>query len=182
MARRGARDRVVRAVMRAVSPAHRALYRASGGRLGGSLGDLPILLLTATGRRSGRPRTVPLGYLRDPEDPEALVVVASQGGLPVDPPWFRNLVADPRVRVEVGRERRPMVAAVASSEERARLWPVITARYPPFAAYQRRTARQIPVVLLRPAAPASAERGRIAEDGQMSTGSGRSRVSRGDPV
>src|SRR5690349_5581306 len=109
---------------------------------------MPVLELVTTGRRSGTPRavmlTVPL------RDGEAHVVVASRGGDDRHPAWFLNLRDEPRVRVAVrGGPRQPMLAHIATPEERARLWPEITARYPHYAGYQQRTEREIPLVLLR---------------------------------
>jgi deazaflavin-dependent oxidoreductase (nitroreductase family) len=113
-----------------------------------------------TGQRTGRLRTVPLLYL--PHRDDEIAVVASRGGLSQHPAWYLNLRADPRAIVEIGGSRRAMVARVATSEERSELWPRLTAVYPRFDTYQRRTARIIPVVLLRPAPPAPARRPRPA--------------------
>lgn len=125
------------------------LYRATGGRVGGRFpGGAPVLLLTSVGRRSGLERTVPLLYL---EDGDRLVVVASQGGMPTHPDWYHNVVAHPRVEVEVGRRVREMVARVADEAERAELWPRLVAVYRGYDDYQARTERRIPVVVLDPA-------------------------------
>lgn len=134
-------------MLRAFSVLNRGLYRASNGRIGGRIAGAPVLLLTTTGRTSGKPRTVPLAYL---EDRDALVVVASYGGRPTDPAWLRNIRANPDVEVEVGSERRRMRARVASSEERTRLWPGVVEMYPTYERYQERTTREIPLVLLSP--------------------------------
>ena len=128
-----------------LSALHRELYRASGGRLGGSLIRMPVLLLTTRGRRSGRQRTVPLTYLRDGDD---LVLIASYGGSPRHPAWFLNLAADAEVEVRIGRGRRRMKARRAAPDERARLWPKVVETYDGYAAYQRRTTREIPLVFL----------------------------------
>ena len=132
-------------VVRVLGAANRAFYRATGGRVGGSMQGAPVLLLTTVGRKSGRRRTNPLLYLRDGGD---LVVVASEGGAPKHPAWFLNLVANPEVEVEVGRAREPRRAREASDEERARLWARLVEMYPGYEAYQRKTARRIPVVIL----------------------------------
>jgi deazaflavin-dependent oxidoreductase (nitroreductase family) len=124
---------------------HSALYRVSGGRAGGSFGKAPVLLLTTTGRRSGKRRTAPLLYL---EDGERLVVVASKGGDPRNPAWFANLGANPDVEVELGRRRERRRARVASAAERAELWPRLVELYPSYGEYQGKTSREIPVVLL----------------------------------
>ncbi|MGN8244805.1 nitroreductase family deazaflavin-dependent oxidoreductase [Cellulomonas soli] len=127
--------------------AHVALFRATGGRLGGRVAGLEQVLLTTTGRRSGQPRTVPLAAT---VDGSALVLVASNGGAARDPAWFGNLVADPRVQVQRGREVHPMVARVAQGEERARLWVRVVANNPGYERYSDRTQRVIPVVVCEP--------------------------------
>ncbi len=111
----------------------------------GSLVGMPVLLLTTTGRRSGKQRTTPLTFLRDGAD---LVLIASNGGADQPPDWWRNLQHNPRAVVQIVRNRSTVTARTASAEERERLWPVITATYSGYAKYQQRTTRQIPVVLL----------------------------------
>ena len=103
--------------------------------------------MTTTGRRSGRLRTVPLVYVADGDD---LVVVAARGGMGSHPAWYLNLRADPGATVQVGVSSVPVRARDATAAERERLWPALTAAYPHFDAYQLRTPRQIPVVLLSP--------------------------------
>lgn len=127
---------------------HRLLYRASGGRIGRALWGLPVVLLTTTGRTSGKPRTVPLLALRDGDDH---VVIASYGGLDTPPAWWLNLEREPTALLQVGAETRPVLARTAAGEERERLWAAVTARAPGYLAYQRRTSRVIPVVVLSPA-------------------------------
>ena len=124
-----------------------AVYRATGGRLMGSFDGNPVLLLHHVGRRSGEARVTPLLYLADGGD---LVIVGSMGGTPKDPAWIHNLRAAPDTEAEVGRERRRVRARVADADERARLWPRLVEHYPAFAAYQARTEREIPVVILSP--------------------------------
>ena len=102
-------------------------------------------LLTTTGRRSGAARTTPLLFLRDGD---RIAVVASYGGRPAHPAWYLNLQADPAVEVQVGRERFAATALTASPEERERLWPRLIEMYGSYATYERRTSREIPVVLL----------------------------------
>ena len=126
---------------------HRAVYRATGGRLGARLAGLDMLLLTTTGRRSGRRRTQPLACFRDGDH---WVVVASNGGQDRHPAWFLNLEARPDARIRIGRQEFAVRARVASGVERARLWPWLQQRNPPYARYERRTERQIPVVILQP--------------------------------
>ena len=123
------------------------VYRLSGGRILGSFDGNPVLLLHHVGRRSGEPRVTPLLYLPDGDE---LVIVASMGGTPKHPAWFHNLKAGPDAEIEVGRERRAVLARVADAEERARLWPRLVEHYPGFGAYQGRAEREIPVVILAP--------------------------------
>ena len=133
------------AVARALTTVHMALYRASGGRLGGRLAGMPVLLLTTRGRTSGRARTTPLTYF---ERDGIIVLVASYGGDDRDPSWLRNLRADPLVEVRQGRRRRAMTGRVATSEEKARWWPGIVSTYEGYGRYQARTERDIPLVVL----------------------------------
>jgi F420H(2)-dependent quinone reductase len=138
---------LVRSATRYLGAVHRLLYRASGGRIGGRLWDLPVVLLTTTGRRSGKRRTVPLCSLRDGGD---VVVIASYGGLDRPPAWWLNLEANPAAELLEGRERRAVTARNADPEERARLWAEVTSRAPGYLEYERRTDREIPVVILQP--------------------------------
>lgn len=106
-----------------------------------------MLLLTTTGRKSGKKRTIPLLYL---EDGENLVVVASNGGTATHPSWWLNLRVDPEATVEIGGRKLRVRAEKALPEEKERLWPRLVAMYGGYEAYQRRTDREIPVVVLRP--------------------------------
>jgi deazaflavin-dependent oxidoreductase (nitroreductase family) len=108
---------------------------------------MPVLLLTTTGRRSGKLRTTPLLYVRDGE---AIVVVASNGGSDSFPAWWLNLQSKPQAEVEIRGTRTRVTARKASSAERARLWPKFTSGYPGYAKYATKTAREIPVVILEP--------------------------------
>lgn len=132
-------------VARTLGTAHRLLYRASGGRLGGRIWDLPVVLLTTRGRRSGKPRTTPLCALPDGDN---LVIVASFGGLDEQPGWWRNLEAAPEASVQLGRSRHDVTARRATGEERDRLWAALTARAPGYLRYAELTEREIPVVVL----------------------------------
>jgi deazaflavin-dependent oxidoreductase (nitroreductase family) len=120
-------------------------FRANQGRVGGGFTGAPMLLLTTTGRRTGERRTNPMMYLADGD---RLLVFASKGGAPTHPDWYRNLVANPSVTVEVGTETYPAHAVVLKGEERDRLYAEQSARYPGFGDYQRKTDRIIPVVAL----------------------------------
>lgn len=114
----------------------------------GGPGVLPTLLLTTIGRKSGAPRPLPLIY---GEAGDACVVIASKGGAPEHPFWFRNLEANPECEVQVGRKRFRARARVAEGEERARLWTQMAKIYPPYDEYQQRAGgRLIPVVVLEP--------------------------------
>jgi deazaflavin-dependent oxidoreductase (nitroreductase family) len=136
-------------VMKAMNAVHRAVLALSRGRVGYRGEGMPVLELTTVGRRSGAPRSV---LLTSPlREGDTIVVVASRGGDDRHPDWLLNLRAQPRVEVALqGGPRRPMVARVAESAERERLWRQITTTNPRYAAYQRRTSREIPVVLLVP--------------------------------
>jgi F420H(2)-dependent quinone reductase len=144
-------ERLGRVTVQWMTGMNNVAYRLSGGRVAGHIpSGAPICLLTTTGRRSGRPRTVPLVYVPDGED---LVVVASRGGMGSHPAWYLNLLADPGATVQVGLASRPVRARDATEAERERLWPTLTAVYPHFDAYQLRTCRRIPVVILSPRTP-----------------------------
>jgi len=123
------------------------MYRRTGGRLGGRFDGAPVLLLHHVGRKTGTARVAPLLYLDDGDD---FVIVASWGGAPENPAWYHNLLATPETYVEVGGVRRAVRAELAGSDERERLWPELVSLYRGYAAYQRRTEREIPVVILRP--------------------------------
>src|SRR5215211_5946183 len=120
-----------------------AEFRAAQG--GGSFAGRPLLLLTTTGARSGRPHTTPMMYIRA-ED--RLFVVASNAGAPAHPDWYHNVVAHPAVTAELGPERFAATAAVLEDAERERLWPQIVAQAPFFVDHQAKVTRQIPVVAL----------------------------------
>jgi deazaflavin-dependent oxidoreductase (nitroreductase family) len=130
-------------------PLHRWLYRTSGGRVGANWANdrMPVLLLTTKGRRTGKERTWPVGYMRDGD---ACVIIASNGRFAAHPAWYHNLTAEPRVVIEVDGARLTMQAATAHGAERARLWAEIVERYPNFAKYQEGVTRELPVVVLRP--------------------------------
>ncbi len=128
-----------------LSALHTFLYRATTGRVGRRLVDNDILLLTTTGRRTGRKHTVPLLYLRDGN---RLVVIASYGGRPTNPEWYRNLLATPQASVQILGEHREIQATTMTDGERSEWWPKVVAIYSDYAVYQSRTDRLIPLIWL----------------------------------
>lgn len=135
--------------LKAMNLVHRGLLILSRDRLGWSAMDMPVLELTTTGRRSGRRHTV---MLTSPLQVDGrLVIVASRGGDDQHPAWFLNLRERPEVDVKVqGGAAQRMRARVVGPDERRRLWPLVTAGHSNYANYQKRTAREIPLVLLEP--------------------------------
>ncbi len=127
---------------------HTAVYRRSRGKVAGAMGKTPLLLLTTQGRKSGQPRTTPLAYTQDGAN---YVVIASAGGADKHPAWYFNLRDNPQAHIEVRERRLPVRAETATGAERARLWAQMVAQSPQFAGYERKTSREIPVVILRPA-------------------------------
>jgi len=128
-----------------LSTLHRVLFRVTRGRIGRRLVNNDMLLLSTTGRTSGKDHTVPLLYLRDGDD---LVVIASWGGRDNNPEWYLNLVANPAAFVQVDGHRFPVTATAADAARRERLWPNALAAYDGYRQYQSRTDREIPVVIL----------------------------------
>jgi deazaflavin-dependent oxidoreductase (nitroreductase family) len=128
---------------------HPALVRATGGRIGGRIMGMPVLLLTTVGRKSGAPRTRALTYLARGD---AAVVIASFAGEPRHPDWWLNLKKNPQAQIERDGRRSHVVAREAEGAERERLWQDVVAMDGGYAVYQQRTARRIPVVVLEPAA------------------------------
>lgn len=127
---------------------HTLAYRLSGGRIGHRIPGLtaPMLLLDHVGAKSATERTTPLLYFEDGDD---VFVIASKGGYPRHPAWYHNLRAHPETTVQIGSEKRPVRARVATPDERDRLWPQAVARYPAYDDYQRRSkGREIPLVIL----------------------------------
>jgi deazaflavin-dependent oxidoreductase (nitroreductase family) len=135
-------------LLRRVSSLNALFYRASRGRLGHRFpGAPPMLLLDHVGAKSGTKRTTPLVYATDGEN---IVIVASKGGHPRHPSWFHNLRANPDTTIQVGPELRDVHARVAKSDERERLWPKVVETYGGYEGYQRRSEREIPLVILEP--------------------------------
>lgn len=123
------------------------LYRATRGRVGNRLVANDMLLLTTRGRTSGKAHTVPLLYL---EDGDTVVVIASWGGRDYHPDWYLNLIAHPAATLDVDGSRREVIARIAEADERALWWGRAQRAYRGYEAYQRRTGREIPIVLLEP--------------------------------
>lgn len=133
-------------VLRRMMGGHATVYRLTGGLVGHRLPGAPaMLLLEHVGAKSGTRRTTPLVYVPDGDD---VVIVASKGGHPRHPGWYHNLRAHPDTTVQIGSEHRAVRARVATPEERERLWPLAVRTYGGYAGYQRRTTREIPLVVL----------------------------------
>jgi deazaflavin-dependent oxidoreductase (nitroreductase family) len=122
-------------------------FRENGGVVGGPFAGAPMILVNHRGAKSGKAYTSPLVYTRDGDN---YVIIASKGGAPEDPQWFRNLVASPDVTVEVGSATIPVRARVTEGDERARLYQAQAEAMPNFAEYAKATTREIPVVVLEP--------------------------------
>ncbi|HEY3313140.1 MAG TPA: nitroreductase family deazaflavin-dependent oxidoreductase [Anaerolineales bacterium] len=125
------------------------MYQRSHGRFGGRIQGLPVLLLTTTGRRTGKQRTTPLGYF---EYEGCYVITASNMGLDTHPAWFHNLKNQPQVALQIRDKKSAARAEIADPQLRKQLWARLVELAPGYGAYQRRTAREIPIILLRPLA------------------------------
>lgn len=134
--------------VRRLSALHRIVFKLTGGRLASRMVDNDILLLTTVGETTGREHEIPLLYLRDDG---AFVVIASYGGRADHPQWYKNLLARPEARVQIGTETVAVRSRTATSEERSRLWPRVVGAYEGYEVYQSRTEREIPIVILEPA-------------------------------
>jgi len=122
-----------------------AEFRENGGKVGGPFEGAPLLLLHTTGAKSGRERVNPMMY---ETIGDGFAVFASKAGAPTNPDWFRNLVANPHVKAEIGTETIDLTARVADDATRAPIWDAWKKKYTGFADYEAKTTRQIPVVLL----------------------------------
>ncbi len=123
------------------------LYKRTGGKFGGTMQGLHVLLLTTTGRKTGKQRTTPLGYF---EHEGRYVVIASNAGFDTHPAWFHNLRHTPQVTIQVQDRQMAALAEPAGPELRRQLWARLVELAPGYGAYERRTRREIPIVLLRP--------------------------------
>lgn len=135
--------------LKTMNAVHRVVMRASFGKLGWNAASMPVVELTTIGRKSGQRRTV---LLTSPvQEGDTHVVVASRGGDDTHPAWFLNLRDNPEVEVVIGGgPKRAMRARVADADERSRLWPLVIKDHQNYAGYQRKTDREIPLVLLEP--------------------------------
>ncbi len=134
-------------IVRFMLPISIFLYRISGGKIGGQVQGLPVLLLTTVGRKTGKTRITPLGYL---EHDGSYIITATNAGFDTFPAWFHNLKSHPQVALQVGDKQWAATAEVASPALRGQLWSRFVERAPGYGAYEKRTTREIPVVLLRP--------------------------------
>ncbi len=134
--------------LKTMSRVHRVILRGTGGRVLNSALGMQVVELHTVGRKSGLPRSTML--TAPVVDGQRIVLVASKGGDDRDPDWYRNLMAHPDAEVTVDGQRRPVRARRASAEEKAELWPRVVAAYGGYAGYQRRTQRDIPLVLCDP--------------------------------
>ncbi|WP_406375593.1 nitroreductase family deazaflavin-dependent oxidoreductase [Streptomyces sp. NBC_00647] len=125
------------------------LYEGSGGTKGTTLMDtgMPVIILTTRGAKSGKIRKTPLMRV---EHDGRYAVVASLGGAPKHPVWYHNVTSDPRVELQDGPERKAFTAREITGDEKARWWERAVAAYPPYADYQKKTDREIPVFVLEP--------------------------------
>ena len=135
-------------VTKLMNVTHKVALKATGGRLGKQVFGMPAVELHTTGRKSGQRRSV---MLTAPiHEPERVVLIASKGGDDRHPDWYHNVVAQPDVEISEKGETRAMRARTATAAEKAELWPTIVAAYKGYAGYQKRTDRDIPVVILEP--------------------------------
>ncbi|MDA8047088.1 MAG: nitroreductase/quinone reductase family protein [Actinomycetota bacterium] len=138
------------AALKLMNRTHRVLIAVSGGRLGRSFSGMPVVELTTIGRKSGQPRSC---MLTSPyQEGDRTYIVASRGGDDQNPAWFLNLTDNPEVTVSIrGGAAQKMHAEVVPPDERARVWPLITSKHTNYANYQKKTQREIPVVIVTPA-------------------------------
>jgi len=134
-------------ILKVMIPTTVFLYRLTGGVIGGRVQTLPVLLLTTTGRTSGKPRTVPVAYLRDGS---TYVIIASYAGLPRHPAWFLNLESHPEATIQLKKRQMQVKAETANQEKKRELWARLMEVAPGYADYQKRTSRDIPMVILHP--------------------------------
>ena len=137
----------IKRMMHVATRLHVKLFEVTQGRLGKTFAGAPCCMVRMTGRKSGKPRTIPLIYIPDGDD---VILIASQGGMEKNPTWVYNLSANPNVEIIVEGRTRKMVARRADDAEKAKRWPVGVAVYPDFDQYQARTERDIPLFVCSP--------------------------------
>lgn len=135
-----------KAIFRFFLGIHIFTYRLTGGKFGGKVRGLPVLLLTTSGRKTGKKRTIPLGYFKEAG---GYVITASNAGFDAHPAWFHNLRSNPRATIEVDDQRFEVRAEIAAGEKRDQLWARLVSLAPGYAGYARKTRRVIPLVVLR---------------------------------
>ena len=140
---------IERFVQKGVTNLHLGIFRVTKGRVLGRMVGMPVLLLNTIGRKSGEKRTTVLTYTTDGDD---VLLVASNGGVKRHPAWYLNLEANPEVEIELGKSVETRRARTATPDEKEKLWPGIVENYKGYAGYQKRTDRDIPVVILEPIA------------------------------
>ena len=123
------------------------LYRLTSGAIGGQMAGLPVLLLTTTGRKTGQPRTTPLGYFKQDGN---FVLIASNGGADRNPAWFYNLKSNPQVTLQIGNKQLAAKAEPVDSEQRTQLWTELVKMAPAYEQYTKRTKREIPLIIVQP--------------------------------
>jgi deazaflavin-dependent oxidoreductase (nitroreductase family) len=138
---------MLKAIFRGILSIFIWLYQRTDGRIGGRVQGLPVLLLTTTGRKTGKKRITPLGYL---EHDGNYVVIASNAGFEAHPAWFHNLKSHPQVELRIQDRQLTAIGEQADRTLRAQLWAQLVERAPGYGAYEKRTTREIPIVLLRP--------------------------------
>ena len=125
---------------------HVGIYRLSGGKIGGAMRGFKVLLLTSTGRKSGKLHTVPLAYF---EQPGGYLIVGSNSGLPSHPGWYHNLKSKPQATIQIARKVSAVTAEILSGEAHTQAWRQVITASPLYADYEKKAGRQIPVVFLR---------------------------------
>jgi F420H(2)-dependent quinone reductase len=138
---------MVKRFFRIFTGTHAFFYRLSGGRLAGKVQGLRVLLLTTTGRKTGKARTTPLGHF---EQEGGYVIIASNAGFDTHPAWFLNLKSNPHATIQLGDHRLDVSAEIVGPDKRGRLWSQLIELAPGYAGYEKKASREIPIVILRP--------------------------------
>jgi deazaflavin-dependent oxidoreductase (nitroreductase family) len=138
---------MLKLIFRLSGSIHIFLYRLTNGRFGGQMRGFTVLLLTTTGRKSGKKRTTPLGYF---EYESGYVIAASNAGLPSNPGWYYNVRSNPQVTVQVGEKVMTALAEITTGDLRDQLWQQLIEVAPGYADYETRTERSIPMIILHP--------------------------------